>query len=273
MCDSLSFFGTEYNTMNITPMPDERLDQINEHLSLLQKKNGLTFGTDAYLLAAYLRPMHRARAADFGCGTGIISLLAQSREKFAHVTAIEIQESFAELTSRNIAINNLSDRIAVLHADITTLRPSDVGGELDVIFSNPPYMRTDSGKRNGADEKYIARHEVCGTVADFCMAAGRLLKHGGLFYVVWRPDRLCELLAALHAAHLEPKRMTAVQADPETSPSMILVECKKGAAPSLYLTPTLMLYRDGPHVMPRVMSDAASEIYKTCQFGDDIWTK
>jgi hypothetical protein len=38
MCDSLSFFGTEYNTMNITPMPDERLDQINEHLFLLQKK-------------------------------------------------------------------------------------------------------------------------------------------------------------------------------------------------------------------------------------------
>ncbi|MBO7175916.1 MAG: methyltransferase [Clostridia bacterium] len=259
--------------MTIIPLPDERLDQVNESLTLLQKTNGLTYGTDAYLLAAYLRPMHRARAADFGCGTGIISLLAQAKEKFAHVTAIEIQESFAELTERNIRLNGLEERIRVLCADITRLRPDDVGGELDVIFSNPPYMRTDSGRRNEADEKYIARHEVHGSVADFCHAAGRLLKHGGLFYVVWRPDRLSELMAGLHAATLTPKRMTLVQADTETPPSMVLLECKKGAAPSMKVTPTLILYRDSAGITPRVMTEAAEKIYDTCQFGDDIWTK
>jgi tRNA1Val (adenine37-N6)-methyltransferase len=254
--------------MNITPMPDERLDQINEHLSLLQKKNGLTFGTDAYLLAAYLRPMHRARAADFGCGTGIISLLAQSRGKFAHVTAIEIQESFAELTSRNIAINNLSDRIAVLHADITTLRPSDVGGELDVIFSNPPYMRTDSGKRNGADEKYIARHEVCGTVADFCMAAGRLLKHGGLFYVVWRPDRLTDLFDAMRGSKIEPKRMTVVYADAKSRPSMVLVEGKLGGSGGLLVTKPLIMHPDASE-KPLVYTDDLTYIYENGEFGKE----
>ena len=257
----------------ITPLPDERLDQVNEQLTLLQKKNGLTYGTDAFLLAAYLRPMHRARAADFGCGTGIISLLAQAREKFAHITAIEVQKSFAELTARNIALNGLEARISVLHADITKLRAEDVGGELDVIFSNPPYMRTDSGRRNEADEKYIARHEVHGSVADFCLAAGRLLKHGGLFYVVWRPDRLSELMEGLHKATLMPKRMTFVQADTETAPSMVLMECKKGAAPSMKVTPALILYREGAHVTPRVMTDAANKIYESCQMGDDIWTK
>ena len=257
----------------ITPLPDERLDQVNERLTLLQKKNGLTYGTDAFLLAAYLRPMHRARAADFGCGTGIISLLAQAKEKFAHITAIEVQQSFAELTARNIALNGLDERISVLHADITKLRPDDVGGELDIVFSNPPYMRTDSGRRNEADEKYIARHEVHGSVADFCLAAGRLLKHGGLFYVVWRPDRLSELMAGLHKATLMPKRMTFVQADTETAPSMVLMECKKGAAPSMKVTPTLILYRDGASVTPRVMTDAANKIYESCQMGDDIWTK
>lgn len=259
--------------MTITPLPDERLDQINENLTLLQKKQGLTFGTDAYLLAAYLRPMHRARAADFGCGTGIISLLAQARGKFAHVIAIEIQPSFAELTQRNIILNHMEDKISVLSADATALRPDDVGGELDVIFSNPPYMRIDSGKRNDADEKYIARHEVNGTVTDFCRAAGRLLKHGGLFYVVWRPDRLSELMEGLHAAALTPKRMTLVQADTGTAPSMVLLECKKGAAPSMKVTPTLILYRDGAQVTPRVMTEEAAKIYDTCQMGDDIWTK
>ena len=259
--------------MTMIPLPDERLDRVNEHLSLIQKKDGLTYGTDAFLLSAYLRPMHRARAADFGCGTGIISLLAQARGKFAHVTAIDVQADFAELTERNIRLNGMEDRLSALHANVADLRPEQLGGELDVIFSNPPYMRTDSGKRNEADEKYIARHEVCGTIADFCHAAGRLLKHGGLFYVVWRPDRLSELLAALHTAKLEPKRMTFVQADVSTAPSMVLLECKKGAAPSLIVTPTLILYRDGAQVTPRVMTDEAAKIYDTCQMGDDIWTK
>ena len=252
---------------------NEKTEQINEQLSLTSMKEGLTFGTDAYLLAAYLRPMHRARAADFGCGTGIISLLAQSKGKFAHVTAIEIQECFAELTERNVRLNGLEERIRVLGADITRLRPDDVGGELDVIFSNPPYMRTDSGRRNEADEKYIARHEVHGSVADFCRAAGRLLKHGGLFYVVWRPDRLSELMDGLRDAALTPKRMTLVQADTDTPPSMVLLEGKKGAAPSMKVTPTLILYRDCAHVTPRVMTEAANKIYETCQMGDDIWTK
>ncbi len=252
--------------MAILPLPDERLDKVNDNIMLLQKKQGLTFGTDAYLLAAYLRPMHKARAADFGCGTGIISLLAATRGKFAHITAIEVQKSFAEMAGRNVALNGLSDRISVLHGDVTALHPQDLGGELDVIFSNPPYMRTDSGRRNDSDEKYMARHEVCGTVSDFCLSAGRLLKHGGLFYVVWRPDRLSELFDGLHQAHLEPKRMTSVQADPRTAPSMVLLECKKGAAPGMTVTPTLMLYRDGPEVTPRVMSEAAAAIYDSGQF-------
>ena len=33
----------------------ERLDKINESLSLIQCRTGLTFGTDSYLLAAFSR--------------------------------------------------------------------------------------------------------------------------------------------------------------------------------------------------------------------------
>ena len=55
---------------------DERIDEINDSLRLIQKKSGLTFGTDAYLLYAYLKKKPMARAVDLGAGTGIISLLA-----------------------------------------------------------------------------------------------------------------------------------------------------------------------------------------------------
>lgn len=239
----------------------ERLDEVNERLKLIQKTDGLTFGTDAYLLAAYTYSCG-GHAAELGGGTGIVSLLAASRRRFEHITVAEIQEDYAELIRRNIALNSLGERVEVVCKDIRDLKPADIGREVDAVFSNPPYMKTQSGKRNENDGKYIARHEVFGGIDDFCAAACRLLKFGGKFFVVYRPDRLIDLIDALRSNKLEPKKMTFVQADTKTSPSMVLIEAKKGASPSLILTKTLIMYKDGT----RKMSDDAAKIYENCSF-------
>ena len=250
-----------------TLYPDERIDEVNEQLRLIQKKNGLTFGTDAYLLAAFIRSQPSATAIELGGGTGIISLLLAAKEKLSSVTAVEVQPAFAELIDRNAAINRLSHRVRAVCADLRELRAADFGKEVDLVFSNPPYMKCNAGKRNEADEKYIARHEVCGDIGDFCAAASRLLKHGGRFACVWRPDRLTALLDALRNARLEPKRMTFVHADASAEPSMVLIESVKGGAPSLYVSPPLMLYlpqREGE--VSRRLTPMAEEIYQTCNF-------
>ena len=165
------------HTLEISLLPDEQIDTVNEQSSLIRKKNGLTFGTDAYMLAAFIRPQPRAKAMDLGSGTGILPLLLLNKEKAAHVTAAEIQPAFVDLIGRNAALNGLSQKITPLLGDVRILTPASIGYEMDLIFSNPPYMKTDSGKRNLYDEKFIARHEVCGSILDFCTAAGRLLKH------------------------------------------------------------------------------------------------
>ena len=209
----------------------ERIDRVNENLCLIQKKDGLTFGTDAYLLAAFMRPQPKGRAVELGTGTGIISLLCAARKRFSYIHALEIQADFAEMAQRNVRLNGLDTRMTVHHADVRAIGVDALGGEVDVVFANPPYMRTDSGKRNESDRKYIARHEVCGGIADFCHAAERLLKHGGKFYCVWRPDRLSELMAALLAHRLEPKTMVFVHGDTEAEPSMLLLSAMKGEPP------------------------------------------
>ncbi len=250
-----------------TLLPDERIDQVNENLRLIQKKNGLTFGTDAYLLAAFIRPQSKAFAVELGGGTGIISLLLAAKKKAASVTAIEIQRSFAELIERNAALNDLSGCVRALCADIREVNATTLGQEADLVFSNPPYMRCDAGKRNEADEKYMARHEVCGGIADFCMAGARLLRHGGRFVCVWRPDRLTALLKGLSSAGLEPKRMTFVHADASAEPCMVLLEAVKGGAPSLYISPPLLLYTPmEPGESTRKLTPTAEEIYNTCNF-------
>ncbi len=250
-------------------LPDESLDTVNEGLHLIRKKNGLTFGTDAYLLAAYVRPQRLSHAVELGGGTGIISLLLLTKEKVGRITAVEVQEPFAELMGRNAAINGLSDRFTSLCRDLRDLRPCDIGGEVPLVFSNPPYMTCTSGKRNVHDEKYIARHEVHGTIQDFCDCAARLLKHGGHFVCVWRPDRFTDLLNAMHTAHLEPKRMTFVHADGEHEACAVLVDAVKGASPSLKLTAPLLLYKAvSEKSSKRILTDEAQKIYDTCAFPD-----
>lgn len=257
--------------MSLELRESESLHEVNEHIRLIQRVDGLTFGSDAYLLAAFVRGKRAGTAVDLGSGTGIIPLLCLAREKASRFTAVEIQPAFCELIGRNASINGMEGRLTPLCADVRTVHAGTVGGEVDLVTANPPYMASGSGARNTADEKYIARHEVCGTVKDFCAAAGRLLKHGGRFCCVFRPERLGDLFEGLREAHLEPKRMTLVQATAAAVPSMVLVEAVKYAAPSLLVTPPLCLWeadRDRPDkpAQPAVPTADSEYVYGNCAF-------
>lgn len=243
--------------------PDERLDEVNEHLTLIQKKNGLTFGTDAFLLSAFCKPQKNALAADFGCGTGALALLLAARGRYRRIFAVEVQEAFAELTRRNILENGFSHTVVPLFRDVRTLTARDFGQELDVVAANPPYLKKDSGFASPHAAKQTARHEECGGMAEFAAAAARCLKSGGLFYSVYRPDRLETLFAALRAVKLAPKRMVFVHDSPEKPPAMVLTEAKLDAAEGLMLLPPLFLHDSGA---PGVLSARAQAIYDSGTF-------
>ena len=237
------------------------MDRINESLRLIQRENGLTFGTDAYLLSAFCRTQPKGRAADLGCGTGVISLLLAARGKFARIYAVEAQEQFAALAKRNAELNGFSDTVPVLFRDVRELRAAEFGGELDAIVSNPPYMRADSGYACTHGEKQIARHEVKGDLFDFTAAAARCLRFGGSLYTVYRPDRLETLFAALKAAKFAPKRMLFVQDAPDRAPSMVLCEARLGGHEGLTLLPTLILRESAENGAP--LTARAQRIYDT----------
>lgn len=240
--------------------------KINENIILTQSSKGLTFGTDAYLLSAFVKASRNAVAADLGSGTGVIPMLCMSRRKFAKMHAVEIQEGFASIIEKNVADNGFEDKIIPICADIRYIKAQTLGYEIDVVTANPPYMRTDSGKRNMHDEKFIARHEVFGGIGDFCACASRILKHGGKFYTVWRPDRLCDLISALRENKLEPKKMVLVSATPESEPSMVLIQSTKGAAAGMVVSRPLFLHDSKEHVAKSKLSSDAQEIYDTCSF-------
>lgn len=225
-------------------LPGERLDDVNFRVRLIQKPTGLTFGTDALLLAAALRGTGKERAVELGGGSGIVSCLALARGKFAHIDCVEIQPAYADLIRRNAALNGFSDRLTSVCVDVRDhARAGREQGQADRVFANPPYM-TGSGLANLSPEKQTARHETCGGILDFTACASRLLRYGGAFTCVYRPDRLDDLLAALRDAALTPKRLTLIHADQGTPPSLLLLEATKGGGQGLFVTRPLFLYRE-----------------------------
>lgn len=239
---------------------DERLDQINENLQLIQKKDGLTFGTDAYLLAAFAKPKPRGTMVDLGSGTGVASLLCMTRKKYAAAYAVELQPEFCRLIERNCVLNGLENQIHVIQRDIRLLGAADLDDSVTTVLTNPPYLPDGSGFPCANLRMETARRELNGTIQDFCATSARLLQSGGLLYVVYRPERMPELMTALRQEHLEPKRMVTVYPDMESKPCLILVEAKKDAAPSLLQAPPLIIYRSAAD---RTYTSCMQRIYDT----------
>ena len=219
---------------------NERLDYVNDDLELIQNTEGLTFGTDALLLAGYIDGRYKS-GVELGGGSGIISMLLLTRNKVQSISCLEIQEEYADLIERNARHNKLDERLCAICTDVRDYKPES---ECDLVFSNPPYMKVNSGRANTSDKKNIARHEVAGTVYDFCSSGAKMLKYGGSFAVVYRCDRLIDLIDALRTARLEPKRMTYVHANAESAPSMVLIEAKKGGKCSIKVTKPFIIYTD-----------------------------
>ncbi len=224
--------------MNNECMPGESIIDINLGMRMIRTEGGFTYGTDALLLAAFARGKSGGRCADLGCGAGSISLLLAGAGKYEHVTAVEAQPEYAALARRNAALNSLDDRIAVIEADIRAL-PGSL--RFDAVLTNPPYMKVSSGKAAAdSGEKPVASRDA--------RRYRRVLHRGGAdarmgkpLYVVYRPDRLCDLISAMRSSGIEPKRMCFVQCDELHEPSLVLVEGIRGGSAALRLLPTLML--------------------------------
>ena len=244
----------------------ERIDEVNDKLKLIQKTDGLTFGTDALLLAGYIGGK-AAKGLELGSGSGIISFLLLTREKVSYATALEVQKAYAELTIRNAELNLLSDKMEVLNLDLRDYKSGEV---FDMVYTNPPYMTVCGGAKNAVSAKNLARHEVMGSIDDFCKCACSSLKYGGRFAVVYRPDRLTALLSAMAKYKLEAKRITFVHADTSSESSMVLIEAKKGGKCDAKLTAPLIIYKDFAH---KEYTDDMNYIMEHGSFPDKFYKK
>lgn len=228
-------------------MHGERLDDLQlAGMRILQKKDGFRFGMDAVLLADFARVEARDAAADFGTGTGILPLLLLGRGKGAHIDALEIQEDMADMARRTMAINGLTERVAIHALPVeeadTVLSPCS----LDAIVCNPPYGMPGTTLLNPSDRLRLARHQGEKGLSGWFAMAYRLLRGKGRLALVYPAPRMLEIMDDLQKAHLIPKRFRLVYPYAHKPANLVLIEAMKDARPMLHPEPPLIVYeKDG----------------------------
>ena len=156
-----------------------------------------------------------------------------------------------DVALKSVKINNKEGQIHIINDDIKNASKLLGAYKADVVVTNPPFFKYIEGKSNinKNDEKTIARHEVLITLDELLCEASMLLKNGGTFAMVHRPDRLLDILNACQKYRLEPKRLRFVYPKENAKCNHILIECRKDGQPGglMVLPPLIIHTNDNKH--------------------------
>lgn len=215
-------------------------------LRLLQPLAGYRFALDPLLLAASLRSgRQRRRFLELGCGVGAALLPALYRLPEITVLGVEIDPALADLARQNLAQNNLATRGQILTADITTLTSDSVPERtpvFDAVFCNPPYLHPQ--RHRAPDPARIQAHmeNPATPLADWIACADRLLRSRGFLTLIYRADRLHDLIPALAEKGFGSLRLLPIQPHADKPAHRLIIEVRKGGQSPDQLLPPLILH-------------------------------
>jgi tRNA1Val (adenine37-N6)-methyltransferase len=218
---------------------------------LHQPASGYRFSIDAVILAHMAQPAEGERVLDLGTGCGVIPILLAFRHPTIHLTGIEIQPALATIAQRNVTANQMDGRIRIVEADMTRVAQADIDGPVDLVVSNPPYRRCNSGRINPDSQKAMARHELAIDLPALLDVTRRFLRKGGRMAVIYPSVRAVDLLTAMHAAGIEPKTLTVIHSKKDAPARLVVVTGVNGGGSGLDISPPLAIYdADGMYTPP-----------------------
>jgi len=182
----------------------ETLDGLSGHWRIFQLEKGNRFSTDDLVTAWYGTTWcpRAGRIADLGSGIGSVALMAAWRNPGAVVHTVEAQEQSLRLARKSIRYNGQEGRVFPRLGDLRDPELFAEEAPFDLITGTPPYWPEGHRLPAAHSQSVPARLEVRGSIADYALAAARLLAPGGIFACVFPNDQRERALAALQDANL-----------------------------------------------------------------------
>ncbi len=245
-----NFFGiSPFEALFNTPLKINVSSQtIAVQTPLRQNSEGYRYSIEPFLIADFISIASGSRILDIGTGCGIIPLLLASKSPDSQFTAAEIQPALAQLARENIEEKGFSNAIEMLEGDILETARYLRKAPFDIVVSNPPYRKINTGRMNPNAEKAIARHELKLDLKKLSRVASSVLKKGGRFIVAYPPNRLAEALAQFPEDNLYPFRLRFIHGTDQAPAKIFLLECLKSKQSDCSIEPPLYVYKtDGQY--------------------------
>lgn len=240
--------------MEIKLKENERIDDLEfKGLKIIQNKDGFCFGIDSVLLSDFAKNIKNAKVIDLGTGTGIINILLSGKTNNCNFVGVEIQEEVAEMATRSVKLNDLENRIEIINDNILNLKNTFKRKEFDVVVTNPPYKKINTGIINKEDKKIISRHEITANLEGFIQTASYLLKDYGEFYMVHRPDRLVDIFSIMRDEKIEPKKIKFVYPGKNKKANLVLIKGVKLGHPFLEYDDNLYVYDENGNYTKEIL--------------------
>ena len=199
---------------------------------IVQKSDYFKFSLDSMLLANFVNiNMSDSKLLDFCTGNCPIPIILSNSIK--NIVAFEVQKEIYELGDESLKLNNINN-VKLINDDIKNIGNYYVEGYFDIITCNPPYFKViDSSRINDNNVKAIARHEILIKLEDIVSLAYKFLRDKGKLYIVYRPDRLMELLKLFDKYKFGVKKLQCCYNNSDSLSSMILIEAMKNGQDDL----------------------------------------
>ncbi len=217
------------------------MEYLPNGLTLSLWEGAFPLSTDSMVLSHFVRLPKHARVLDLGSGCGTLGLLLCSKDENCHVTGVELEERNHLEALENIRRNRLSSRMESICADLRSVSERFSPGSFSCCISNPPYFSGGAVSQTHA----VARQEGCCTPDDLLRCGARVLKFGGDFFLVHKPERLAELITTAAKYNLEAKRLGLVHHKEGGPVNLILLQFRKGGKPGLTWEEIVLHHADG----------------------------
>lgn len=188
-----------------------------------------SFSTDSMLLASFASINRKTKLiVDFCSGNFPIPMYLTLRTE-AKIIGIEIQEASCNLAKMSIEENNLGNQIEIKNTNVIGIHKEYGPDMCDLVLCNPPFFKiSENSNLNQRHEVTIARHEVLISLEDIIKEASIILRQGGYFAMVHRPERMAEIFILMKKYQLEPSRLQFVYPKMGKDANHILIEARKG---------------------------------------------
>jgi tRNA1Val (adenine37-N6)-methyltransferase len=161
--------------------------------------------TDAadYLQQTVIRNVDKpaVNCLELGSGNGIITLMLALQKPAWQLTGIEIQKELVDLAERNNARLGLSCRFRL--GDLREFRSLLDYNGYDLVYSNPPWVKSGSGKVSPDFARAMSRQEVTCTLRDILACIEWSLAQQGAAFVIYPAERKAELSREVMRTELE----------------------------------------------------------------------